>query len=367
MLVNNIQLMEFTRIDDDINEVEKVEEFDSDRIISMFDDINREIEFQAGSSPNLDTEQQEIKWKYPIENNMFQDLNYHARSCMFVNMYICPYQVRYGTDNKTPFLQYIMRKRNDRSGKENLQDHEYNYLDFHKKTFFDHHTVNINFYEEAVRIMKVMLFCYRKNVNDISKVVYKGFRKSGNDFYVFFDISDMWINHHYLNMHDLLWIVNMYELSVLNEVCSVPVCDDVVNFFKQNSELVDLYYSDDTPVSIPIVGFTVEDKKHMDWTMTFGTCSKKYKDLDDRFVYHYDYHNCCATLTEEDKKDKVIMRHCILHDKCISYEEYNNLSDDDDKENYTIVDEVNDRSCGFVISQHSAQTPLSSHNVLSFT
>ena len=46
---------------------------------------------------------------------------------------------------------------------------------------------------------------------------------------------------------------------------------------------------------------------------------------------------------------------------------YNNLSDDDDKEKYTIVDEINDRSCGFVISQHSVQTPLSSHNVLSFT
>jgi hypothetical protein len=364
MLVNNIPSMESARIEDDITEVETVEDFDNDRIISMFDDINREIEFQEGASSNLDTEQQDIKWKYPIESGMFQDLNYHARTCMFVNMHICPYQVRYGTDDKTPFIQYIMRKKNDRSQKENLHDHEYNYMDFHKKTFLDHHTINTNFYEESVNIMKAMLFCYRKNVNDTSKIKYKGFRKSGNDFYVFFDISDMWINHHYLNMHDLLWIVNMYELSVLNEVCSVPVSDDVVTFFKQNSDLVDIYYSDDTRVPIPVVGFTVEDKKQMDFTMTFGSCYKKYKDIDDSLVYYYDYRDCCDTINNEEKQDKIIMRHCIMYDKCISYDEYISLSDDVDKDRNIIVDNINDIYCGFVICQHKDQTPLSSHNML---
>jgi len=257
-----------------------------------------------------------------------------------------------------------MRKRNDRGQKENLKDDEYNYIDFHKKTFFDHHSENINLYEEALKIIKIMMFGYGKIVKDIGNIVYKGFRKCDNDFYVFFDLSDTWINHHYLNMHDPLWLVNMYEIFVLNKVCSVPVCDDVINFFKSNNDLVDIYYPDDTRVSIPVVGFTVENRKQMDFTMTFGTCYRKYKDLDSSFVYYYDYKECCDTISEDEKQDKIVMRHCILYDRSIEYDGYIDLTNDD-KDRHMIVDKINDRYCGFIMCCHINQTPLTSHNILS--
>ena len=355
--------MDSTRIEDDNNQVINIEDIDNCKFINMFDDINREIIFQTTNNSNLHNEQQNNRWKYPIENNMFQDLNYHARTCMFVNMYICPYQVRYGTDNTTPFLQYIMRKRNDRSHKENIQDHQYNYIDFNKKTFFDHHTTNINLYDEAIKLLKIIMFGYGNIINDFGKIVYRGFRKCENDFYVFFDISDVWINHHYLNMHDPLWLVNMYEIFVLNQVCSVPVSNDIINFFNLNPDLVYLYYPDDTRIKIPVVGFTVEDKKHMDFTMTFGTSQKKYKDID-AFVYYYDYIECCDTISEEEKCDKIVMRHCIFYENNILYDDYMALFDED-KDRHIIVDKINDRYCGFVVGCHNAQTPLTSHNILS--
>jgi len=102
------------RIEDDTNNEVSSSFNTSDRIVSLFEDINREIEFQTGNNRldnTLEVDSIDKKWNYPIDKNMFKDLNYHARSCMYVNMYICPYQVRYGTDEKTPFVQYVMRKR----------------------------------------------------------------------------------------------------------------------------------------------------------------------------------------------------------------------------------------------------------------
>ena len=354
------------RIDDD-TPVE-VNNFNStDRIVSLFEDINREIDFQTGvdnTDISLETDTKVTNWVYPIEEKMFKDLNYHARSCMYVNMHICPYQVRYGTDNKTPFVQYIMRKRNDKSPNSNLSDHDNNYIGFHSKTYFDHHTTNINFYDEAVKMMKVMMLGYGKITKNVENIVYKGFRKSGNDFYVFFDLSDFWINHHYLNMADPLWLVNMYEMFVLKEVCSVPISEELIGFLEENSDIFDLYYADKTRVSIPVVGYTIEDKSHMDFTMTFGTCSETYKDLQDSFVYYYDYNECCSTIKDEDKSKKVVMRHSIIYDISVDYNDYNDLTDDDKEKRVLILDKVHDKFCGFVVFKHSSQTPLTSHNIL---
>ena len=356
------------RIDDETNiELDITENTSSERIISLFEDINREVEFQTGRSNmenSLESSPDDKNWIYPIDKNMFQDLNYHARSCMYVNLYICPYQVRYGTDTKTPFVQYMMKKRNDVSQRGNLSDHDNNYIGFHSKTFFDHHTVNINFHDEAVRMMKVMMLGYGKFTKTTENILYKGFRKSGNDFYVFFDISDVWINHHYLSMTDPLWLVNMYEMFVLKEVCSVPISEDLTGFLEKNSDLFDIYYADNTRVSIPVVGYTIEDKSHMDFIMTFGSCSETYKDLEDSFVYYYDYDECCKTIKKEDINKKVVMRHSIIYDNSVDYNDYNSLTDDDKAKRNLILDKVHDNFCGFVVREHSSQTPLTSHNIL---
>jgi len=362
-----------TRIEDDtsLQNLENAHTSEQDKLVSLFEDIDREIKFQTETSENtigdIPNEEPRVEenWKYPIDKNMFQDLNYHARSCMFVNMYICPYQIRVGTDNKTPFIQYMMKKANDRSEKDRLHFHDCNYIDFHKVTFFDHQSEYVNLYDAALKNVKIMMMGYGK-MNDAHNIIYKGFRKRENDFYVFFDISDVWINHHYLNMHDPLWLVNMYEMSVLKEVCSVPICDEVVSFLNENKDIVDIYYPDDSKVAIPVIGFTIEEKKQMDFNMTFGTSSQKYKDLDDAFVYYYDYNQCCQLLDENERSNKVIMRNVIMYDESMNYEEYIKMTHNDENR-ILIVDNIQNETCGFITHNHIAQTPITAHNILNIS
>lgn len=320
------------------------------------------------------------KYSYPIKENLYVDINYHARKCMYVNLHICPYHVRLTTDG-TPFVQYIMLKKNDRENKK-LTDHENNYMDFVKKTYFDHHTTYINFNEEINKLMRIIMLSYGKIVKN--NIQYDGFIKHDNDFYVFVNISDTWINYHYLNMHDPLWLVSIYEISVLKEVCSVPVCKNVSHIFEKNIFLTKLYQPNSQDVfPIPVTGFTIEDKKMEDIKLFCGTSMTNHRDLIDVFRYFYDYNDCCNVLLELDEvkqaiddknnskkneviKTKLIMRSYIIYDISVSYDEYIKLTQEIKEKNILIIDYIDDNSKrgGFITTRHSSQTPINTHNVI---
>lgn len=371
-----------TRIEDDADQFTHSYINYNEDIANMLVDIDNELAQQNSfinqCNDSSSTEDEARSWRYPIEDHLYTDINHHARSSMYVNLYICPYQVRMSTDN-TPFLQFIMQKKNDR-GVKNLRDHANNYMDFYCKTYFDHHMTNINFLDEVDKVIKMMMICYGKVLtnNDNEKIKYKGFIKRDNDFYVFVDISQLWLNHHYLNMHDHMWLVSIYELWGIKQVCSVPISDDVINLFVSNQYLTRLYHAGtdtdgDKEYPMPLTGFTVEDKIKMDFSMMMGTRSSVHRDLPHAYVYYYDYNDCCymlnnprrnAVTNDIEKSDKVIMRNYIMYDKRVTYNDYIALSEEEKEGRVLIIDNVCDSRVGFVVCNHSCQTPVNSHDVL---
>lgn len=378
--------MQNLRIEDDpynstSMSIEELEAMNENNIATMLNSIEQLIGQQIKPIQN-ETEEGFIskyvphpsKYSYPIKEKMFADMNHHARSCMYVNLHICPYQVNL-TTNGTPFVQYLMLKTNDRNNK-NLKNHQDNYMNFVNKTYFDHHTKYINFADEVNKMMRIIMLSYGKVVKE-NNIKYDGFIKRDNDFYVFMNISDSWINYHYLNMHDPLWFATLYEMTVLNEVCSVPVCDDVVRLFESNDFLNNLYHPDsEDTFPIPVTGFTIEDKKSEDMRLLCGTSSTDHRSLTDVFRYYYDYNDCCNSLREQGDltvetvdeliKTKVVMRSHISYDKSVSYDVYETLSDEDKEKNILIVDyiEGNTTRGGFIINHHCAQTPINTHNII---
>lgn len=385
-----------TRIEDDTDQFTQSYIDYNEDITNMLGDIDNELaqqnSFIKQCHDSSSTEDEARSWRYPIEDHLFTDINHHARTCMYVNLYICPYQVRMSTDN-TPFLQFIMQKKNA-GGVKNLRDHANNYMDFYSKTYFDHHMININFLDEVDKVIKIMMIGYGKVLtnNDNDKIKYKGFIKRDNDFYVFVDISQLWLNHHYLNMHDHMWLVSIYELWGIKEVCSVPISDDVINLLNTNQYLTRLYHAHadgdgdgdkhgDKEYPMPLTGFTVEDKIKMDFSMMMGTTPSVHRDLPHAYVYYYDYNDCCYMLnnptydaanneithsdnTPHNNRDKVIMRNYIMYDKRVTYDDYIALSEEEKEGRVLIIDNVCGSRVGFVVCNHSCQTPVNSHDVL---
>ena len=66
---------------------------------------------------------------------------------------------------------------------------------------------------------------------------YMGFHKNRHNFYVFFDISNIWVNHHYLSMNDPFWTVNVSEIIDTRIACCVTISPIISNMFYTNSSL----------------------------------------------------------------------------------------------------------------------------------
>ena len=110
-----------------------------------------------------------------------------------LNLYICPFQIRESTD-RNRFVQYILyRGKNENS---EMDD----YLSFYSNIYCKRDQYD-NLYEASSLMMQIVMAHYGKFVQkDI--FTYMGFHKNEHDFYVFFDISNIWVNHHYLSMND---------------------------------------------------------------------------------------------------------------------------------------------------------------------
>lgn len=362
-IVNNT--MEYSRIEDDNNFINEEDNHTTDIIDNILLDLNNSVSEKCDEIKDIEYRN---SYNYPIAKNMFIDLNYHARTHMYVNLHICPYQVRESTD-RTPFLQYIMKLTENKYKITN--ENEDFVIDFNKRTYFDIALSEINLMNEATTMLKIIMASYRILLTD-NKYDYIGFRKIDNDFYVFFDVTKSWINHHYLSLKDPLWLTNMYELTVIGEVGPHKVSTQISDLFSIHyPDLLHLYDNNEKQIPMPIVGYTVEERKNMDWTMTFGTQPVAFRKNDGEynkvFMYYYAYDACCSDIkNKNDIENPVIMRHSLMYDKASSYEDYENNTIEDLTDDNLLVtegDNDNDNVSGmFVLRKHGNQTPLTTHN-----
>ena len=319
-------------------------------------------------------------YSYPIGRSMYSDLNYHAKSHMFVNIHICPYQIRKSTDG-TPFIQYILKKVYDTIPVPENEGYT-EFLDFHKKTYFSgFHTGEVDLMKQCVATLKIIMASYRIFLKGDDGFSYTGFHNDDNTFYVFFDITSSWINHHYLSTNDTLWLSTIYEMTIIREVGPYHVSSNVTKLFELHQELNTLYTADEKIVKTPIVGYSLEDKTAMDWTMNLGRQREAYgngkhsNDEEGVYIYHFSYDSCLDSMEKSDdgtyKKDGkllVVIRHLLFYDNAMEYNTYENEENEKNDESITedtlLVTGDNNKPGVFIVRKYGNQTPLTAHNTL---
>jgi len=357
----------------------------------------------------LQDEEYANSYSYPATIDMSTDVDNYADGLSYVNIHICPFQIRKSTNN-TPFLQYFMKRytplHNEKDvGPDQDQDRvqgtdtstsnkysEAPYLDFQCKTIFDTKSTNVGILTEATNMMKIMLAHYNVFLLKEEMYAYVGFIEKGNDVYVFFDVTKSWVNHHFLSINDPIWLVNVYEISVMGEVGPYRVSNNVSNLFKQHRELLHLVDKGENRISLPVIGYTVEQQSRMDFVMMFGTrnttesteSTESVKSVNkndggssgnvvkhEMFYYDYSYDACVDRIKDMyTPDDYIIVRHAIFFDVAVEYDE---VKDYVHYKNGTIVDVAQDTLLllptkntrqidGFICLRHGNQTPLTCHD-----
>lgn len=302
---------------------------------------------------------QESFTDYPIKEKLFADINYHTSSCPTVNLHICPYQLRKGTNGKG-FVQYCLRlhKESHDNGDDGNSDCD-PLLSFYCETYLNLKAGAYNFMNEIDGHMRNIMLHYGRLSDGWE---YTGFLKSGNDFYVFVDLNQCWINHHFLSMNDPFWLVSLDEIRN-KKVCEYSISYDVLNLFYTNRCLFDVYGFGNKKIDYKTMTvYSFEERKNMDFTMVFGRERCEHPLLGECFTYWKDTSSLFVEnlMTSSSHSKYVLMRHLIMYDSVETLETYDETSIQSRKN--TLFVSENDGKVH--ILEHGNQTPLMSHNIV---
>ena len=299
---------------------------------------------------------QELFTDYPIKDKMFLDINYHASSCPTVNLHICPYQLRKGTNGKG-FVQYCLQLR--KCSLDNNDNNDDSLLSFYSETYLNLNPGAYNFMNEInLHMTKIVL--HYGTFSDGWK--YTGFLKSGQDFYVFVDLNNCWVNHHFLSMNDPFWMVSLDEIQN-KKVCEYSISYDVLNVFYTNRYLYDVYGFGNKKIDYKTMTvYSFEERRSMDFTMVFGRERCEHPLLGECFTYWKDVSSLFVEnlMTSSSHSKYVLMKHLIMYDSVETLETCDETSIQSRKN--TLFVSENDGKVH--ILEHGNQTPLMSHNIV---
>ena len=232
---------------------------------------------------------------YPISDKMYYDINYHSNKYNYVNLYICPYQRQTDKRYRT-FIQYFMYLDN-------------NQLNFYNKSCCPQDWDNIKEYTNT--LVKLIMANYRIFLTDNEEFEYNGFHIEDNNFYVFFDMTNVKINYHFLHINDPFWMVTIREIVDLKNVCEYPIDQSVTDLFNKHPELFYLTNKDKSKkYKLPYIGYSIEETKNMDNVLMFGMSS----DENGNYIFNPTYTSCL----HNEINNKVVIRYAIFDDKFTS-------------------------------------------------
>ena len=237
--------------------------------------------------------------RYPIGDTMYKDLVHHTSPYPIVCIHLCVYQ-RQTDMRKRPFVQYLLRLENGELG-------------FYNKPFFN--SANGDLYIEATSMLRLLMMHYRKFLMDDDMFEYTGFHMDGIDFYMFFDVTKTWVAYHLLGMTDPFWTVMTHEIIGNETVCGYPVSQNTRSLFNTHPELVHLIDRDNSPYTLPRTGYSLENTKDLDRVLLFGMHSTPLPALGGNYFQFMDsYTDCVRGRTEDELKDKIVVRYCLMCD-----------------------------------------------------
>lgn len=287
-------------------DLEFEEEGEEESYESVMTKINEEIEDQTRMLENNERTYYNYNATETLEDNIEEHIQQSGFSVF--DIHVCMYHVN--CQNKYPFLQYFLHKNNKTN---------------------DNGTFKIPHFQtkgsETVMylcdtILNVMYTSFFKE--DVS-YMYKGFLYENNQYYLFFDCSDMKLECHKMNDINDMWLVTIDEIVNQKKVGRVAIENDTTRFFTKHKEFMYITDRKRNVYETPTVVYTHCESRMADFTATFGSL----KSTDDSLYYFTDYER--AQNTVKNSKDDLgyTVRHAVflentkyddIQDVCVDYD-----------------------------------------------
>ena len=297
----------------------------------------------------------------------------------YTRVYLIPYQVRPSTNGKN-IVQIMLARTSDRSKRKDLDElsedsdgidrclrfYSFSYQTHYKRQRFTSP-------EWWIKYSIDLIFCHYGMKPKTSECTVSGYLERGEDYYVFYDMSKVWLNHHYLNLDDPFWLVNLDEIVSKRTVCDMNIFPLTQVLFNENGFLRSILSRNKDQMPIGKTVYTYEEYGNMEFTMNFGTQRKNSDDENSCFSYFVNFEDCrnalfeSAIFQENDKNVNkfVIMRHVITYEdtQIVDSDEYPFSENEKPWNNERIF--IDKTKPMVYIWNHGLQTPVSCHNVLS--
>lgn len=200
-------------------------------------------------------------------NHGFLEKDLLTIDCLqYANIYLCAYHVN--CSGRYPFLRYMLSP--------DLVTGE---LHFPRVTLFEKFENDSLFF---YTVMVLFLLFHADNFEEFyDKVIFRGFYESGNNLYLFFDLSAVNVD-----TIDDVYATSEIQFALIDEithhrhVCNIPVANDVTTFFMQNDSLSLLFLrkEDSIPYEIPEVAFVSKDTNNkLQFVTMFGESAQTKK------------------------------------------------------------------------------------------
>ena len=147
---------------------------------------------------------------------------------------------------------------------------------------------------ELIDYTKVCLFGFLnlENFEIFNELVkFDGFYEYNNNLYLFFDLTENKVNLYDIYSNSSLWFGLVDELVNHKHICNIKVNESVFNFFQENQDFCFLVDEKDNLYELPVVCFTSNTGKKLNYTYTFGQIKEDKNKILGPYYYFKDYYN----------------------------------------------------------------------------
>jgi hypothetical protein len=104
----------------------------------------------------------------------------------------------------------------------------------------------------------------------INFVDFKGFYVYKNHLHAFVDLTKLDINTNIVNRNSLYWFVLLDEIVNKQNVCNIPISEEVIDFYMNNNEFIYFKNYNEELIEVPSVVYTGSHEKTLHFKYTFG-------------------------------------------------------------------------------------------------
>jgi hypothetical protein len=257
----------------------------------------------------------------------------------FENIYICPYEVN--SEGMLPFLKILLHKNSF-----------YNKLDFLKMFVEKKNTITTENLIDLAKNYLYELMWYEKytyaNFNEIIEI--NGFFVTGNDLFIFADLTNCKLNINDIYSENNLWFISIYEIYNIKQLCNFKIDSFVVQFFNNNYYFCILENEKNEIYEIPIIGYVAKLENKLNFTYHFGETQKDKSEILGNNYYFTDYKNAIKnaydlTSNIDVKQNSGIVRFALFTGKTKYIENFpNDNIDDSETKKQRLNDETLDKN-----------------------